>query len=88
MSTMITDPKVQRKYALSAWLSAEGTKYFMADMEDQFEGAKAQLDNLIGDKINDSRLAELNFKIGFKAGLERVLSVIESFKEELESRKS
>lgn len=66
----------------------ENYKQFKSDLEDQLVSAKFKVDSYMEQGfISESGLNKLNHDLGFKAGLQRIATIIKSYEEEVEEAK-
>ncbi len=82
---MNIDVEMQRRQAIHSFVTSEGFKIFMEELNGLCGTNQSDLDKLLKDKINDERLAQLNFVLGQKKGYDRIKLVLDTFVEELEN---
>lgn len=79
---------MQRKLALKSLLESSGIKLFNEELQLHIDCVINKVDKHQSECVNLETLSELNYDLGKKAGLEIVLSILRSFKEELENKSS
>lgn len=79
---------MQRKLALKSLLESSGYKLFLKELELHLECVINKVEKHQSECVKLDVLSELNYDLGKKAGLKIVLSILESFKEELENKSS
>ena len=82
---MNIDEEMQRRRAIHSFVTCEGFKIFMEELNGLYGTNQSDLDKLLKDKVNDERLAQLNFVLGQKKGYDRIKLVLDTFVEELEN---
>ncbi len=77
---------MQRKLSLKAFLSCSGYKIFREELDLYYENADNRVINKYKKAIGLDGLSDLNFDLGEKTGLGKVLNILESYKLELEDK--
>lgn len=78
------DEKMARKQLLNSFLNSAGFHEFFSDLMEHVKGVEGQIEDNTRGYINASRLDVFNYNLGEKAGLKRVLNILEGYQEELE----
>lgn len=80
--------KLQRKMALKGFLESSGFRIFAEELGMHIDNSDAKKSERLKGFISAGGLDLLNFEIGKNSGLRTVLSILESFKEELKDTSS
>jgi hypothetical protein len=83
-SLKVADDKLARKKVLSQYLLSEGHSEFLKELSDHLTCADSEISEQQRSFISEVGLNKLNFNLGIKSGLNRVLNILNSYKEELE----
>jgi hypothetical protein len=83
----ITDPDIQRKLGLQSFFQGSGYKIFREELDQLVLGALDGINSIVKSGfVDEKKLAELNFKLGRKEALQKVLFVLEDMESELQER--
>ena len=88
MLDTIVDPDVQRRLGLKSFFESHGYQVFKSELDDAVLGADDSIDCLSKNKIEFTQLGDLNFRLGVKTGLSRVLYILEALQDELRENSS
>lgn len=81
MSELLSEEET-RKRAIRSFLDNRGFKLFKEELDSLFDGIKAEIELRTSQSLKMDELEKLNFDLGYKSGLQRVLYVLEGFEEE------
>lgn len=81
MTEALTEEEVRRR-AIRSFLDNRGFKLFMEELKSHMDTANVDIENRLKNGVKGDELESLNFDLGVKSGLQRVLYVLEGFAEE------
>ena len=79
---------LQRKLALKMFLESAGYMIFVQELQTYYDGASNRVINKYKGSIALDGLSALNYDLGEKSGLGKVLNILDNYKEELEDNSS
>lgn len=88
MEQQLLDRKTQDKMGLQTFFESAGYVRFEKELQILMDGAVDAINSLEKKPVGLDSLAVLNFKLGDKAGIQKVLFVLQGLKAELEERNS
>src|SRR4051812_15046997 len=82
------DPQFQLKLGLQAFFDSNGYKLFRNELDELCIGAQDKIIALHKSSVNLDKLSDLNFALGGRAALQKVLFVLEDLEDKLKERNS
>ena len=83
---VMLDESLQRKLKLKEFFLSSGFKIFKEELDQLLEGCELTIQDMLCAKIDDKKLADLNFKIGEREGIKKISYILDALEEELESK--
>lgn len=80
----VNKDELQRKLGLKNFFDSVGYKEFSAELAEMYEYSSHEVNNMTSNPVDQKNLSKLNFQLGEKAGLVKVLNLLRNLKEELE----
>lgn len=85
-NTLQLSTEQERALKIKSLINDPGMPILKEEIENIAVGAQAHIEQYLYSKIDDAKLADLNFKIGFRRGVEAVKEVIADFEEDSSSK--
>lgn len=80
-NTLQLSAEQERNLKIRDLISNPGMVILKEEIENIAQGANSHVEQYLYERINQDKLADLNFKIGFRRGVEAVKEVIADFEE-------